>query len=139
MGFVWRYLIRREFLVEQGLRFEEGRLIEDLPFTLEAVVRARSIVTAPGAMYYYMKRGGSILNSRDRAHMLKVKRDYRHARDMRRELMRRHNLTTQGEPFQKIEYKFLGIPMVYKCKFRNGRTKWYFLGIRILQKKHVRP
>jgi glycosyltransferase involved in cell wall biosynthesis len=139
MGFAWRYLIRRAFIREQGLQFEPGRLIEDLPFTLEAVARSRSIATAPGAIYYYMKRSDSSLNSRDRKHMLKVKRDYKHARDYRCDFMRRHNLVYRIEPFQRIQYKILGIPMAYKLFLRNGKTKWYFLGLRIVQKKSVRP
>jgi hypothetical protein len=139
MGFAWRYLIRRSFIEEQGLQFEPGRLIEDLPFSLEAVGRASSIVTAPGAMYLYMKRGGSSLNARNKEHVLRVKRDYKHARHLRRDFMNRHNFSNKVEPHQKIQYKILGIPMVYRITYRNGKTKWYFAGVRVLQRKPVRP
>jgi CDP-glycerol glycerophosphotransferase len=137
MGFAWRYLIRREFFERQGLQFEPGRLLEDLPFTLEAVARARCIVTAPGAMYHYMNRGGSILSSRNREHARKLKADYKHSRELRAEFMRRHDLSVN--PYKKVEYKIFGIPMLYKFKLRNGRTRWYFAGLYVLQKKSVRP
>jgi glycosyltransferase involved in cell wall biosynthesis len=139
MGFVWRYLIRREFILREGLRFEPERLIEDMPYTLQAVAAARAVTTAPGAMYYYMKRPGSSLNLRERSHMKKLKADYKWARGFRREFMRRHNLLDRVEPYQKIQYKLFGIPVVYRLHFRNGKTKWYFAGVRILQKKPVRP
>ncbi len=139
MGYAWRYLIRREFMEKAGLQFEPGRLIEDMPFTLEAVAAAANVVTAPEAIYYYMKREGSILNSRNPERVRKVKEDYKHVRELRRDFMRRHNLTSSVTPHQKIQYKILGIPMLYKIVFRNGKTKWYFLGIRLFQKKPVRP
>jgi glycosyltransferase involved in cell wall biosynthesis len=139
MAFAVRYLTRRAFLDEQGLRFIPGRMIEDIPFSLEVVARASCIVTAPGATYYYMKRDGSILNSRDREHRLKLKRDYKFARDFRRDFLARHNMSSGVEPHQKIQYKIFGIPMIYRISFRNGKTKWYFVGLRFMQRKPVRP
>jgi hypothetical protein len=68
-----------------------------------------------------------------------VKRDYKHARHLRRDFMNRHNFSNKVEPHQKIEYKILGIPMVYRITYRNGKTKWYFAGLRVLQRKPVRP
>jgi glycosyltransferase involved in cell wall biosynthesis len=138
MSYVWRFLIRRAFVEEHQLRFIPGRLIEDMPFSLEAVACAASVVTAPGATYFYMKRKGSILNSRDKERVRKVKTDYKFACDYRSAFMKRHNLSNKVEPYQKIEYKLFGIPFVNKLMLRNGKTKWYFWRWRILQRKPIR-
>jgi glycosyltransferase involved in cell wall biosynthesis len=49
-GYVWRYLFRKSFLDQTNLRFEVGRLVEDLPFSLQAVYYAQSVVTVPDAV-----------------------------------------------------------------------------------------
>ncbi|MDR1671493.1 MAG: glycosyltransferase, partial [Alistipes sp.] len=92
MGYAWRYLIRRAFLEEQGLRFEPGRMIEDLPFTLEAVARAASIVTVPGAMYRYMKRPDSLLNTPNKAVARKRRKNWRETVEFRNGFLRSHGL-----------------------------------------------
>lgn len=54
------YAYRRRFLNENGLRFREGILHEDVEFTPRALLKAGQIVEIPGNYYHYMVRGGSI-------------------------------------------------------------------------------
>jgi hypothetical protein len=53
---VWRFVFRREFLTERGLRFEPGRVTsQDVMFSIPAVFYARAIATVPGAFYWYRR------------------------------------------------------------------------------------
>jgi CDP-glycerol glycerophosphotransferase len=139
MAFAWRYLIRRAFLEQHRLTFIPGRLMEDMPFTLEAVAHAGTVVTAPGATYHYMKRGGSILSSRGKDHIRKLKEHYRLAREFRREFLQRHNLDTATGVWRKKQYKIFGIPLIYRVEYRNSKVRWFVGKLRVMQKKSVRP
>ncbi|MDR3126099.1 MAG: glycosyltransferase [Rickettsiales bacterium] len=77
---VWRFLFRRAFLVRRGMRFREGRLVEDIMFSIPAVFFASKVEVVPGAQYFYRKNAGSIVNTRDRARLAKRKADYRLAK-----------------------------------------------------------
>jgi len=61
----WRYICRREFLLEFELFFERGIYCEDIPWTLKLLDVAKTIMFLPDPFYaYYQFRIGSILNSR---------------------------------------------------------------------------
>jgi hypothetical protein len=95
-GSVWRYLFRTAMLREHDLAFEEGRLAEDLPFTVQAVYFANGIVLAPGAVYTYMLREGSIMQITDKAYRRRRHRDARHAKELRHNFARKHRFTIPG-------------------------------------------
>ncbi len=135
MGYAVRYLVRRKFLEENNLRFEPGRLIEDVPFTLEAIAWSKAVATAPGATYYYIKRAGSILNSRNRERARKRALDYSYARAWRREFYERNGLGTVVKPRITCVYKLFGIPVSTKIVRNDGKTRWYLFGVRILQRR----
>ena len=134
-GYAVRYLIRRGFVEENGLRFEPGRLIEDVPFTLEALARSGAVATAPGATYYYMKRAGSILNTRNKERARKRAEDYSYAKAWRREFYERNGLGTVVKPRTTCIYKLFGIPVSTKIVRNDGKTRWYLFGVRILQRR----
>lgn len=51
---VWHYVFRHEFLRESGLRFIDGRISEDVDFTLRVLVAAKTISCYKGdAVYNY--------------------------------------------------------------------------------------
>ena len=64
-GYAVRYLFSRDFLVSNNLFFEEGRVVEDLPFSFAAVCTARSMVVVPEAEYLYVFNSSSIMNTND--------------------------------------------------------------------------
>jgi glycosyltransferase involved in cell wall biosynthesis len=98
-SFVWRYLFRAEFLKKhEELRFEEGRLIEDMPFTVPAIYFANKVVTVPGAEYRYIWREGSIMATRDKARRKKRHQDHRHAKTLRHNFARKHGFRIPGVP-----------------------------------------
>lgn len=135
MGYAWRYLIRRAFVEEKGLRFEPGRFIEDMPFILEALAQSGAVATAPGATYYYMKREGSIINSRNRERARSRSRDYSHMKALRRGFYELHGLGEVVKPRSRTIYKLFGIPVWSRIERNDGKARWYLFGIRILQRR----
>lgn len=103
-GYVWRYLFRLDFIKKQGLRFEEGRFIEDLTFSLPAVYYAESVIVVPGAEYLYYHRENSIMNKKDKAHREKRRLDWSHAKAFRKEFSRKHNLKIPGIDTGRFAY-----------------------------------
>ncbi|MDR2912263.1 MAG: glycosyltransferase [Alistipes sp.] len=97
-SYVWRYLFRRSFLTEHGLSFEEGRLVEDMPFTVPAIYHAAGVVVVPGAEYTYKLNEGSIMQVRSREHRRRRHRDLRHAKELRHNFARAHGFSIPGVP-----------------------------------------
>ncbi len=65
-GYVVRYLFRADFLKKHHLQFEKGTLIEDLPFSFQAVFYANKLVTVPNAEYLYVFNPNSSLNTKNK-------------------------------------------------------------------------
>lgn len=61
---VWQRCYRREFLIENGLRFREGILHEDNEFTPRVCLKAEKTKVIPDVLYNYRVRPGSIMTSR---------------------------------------------------------------------------
>lgn len=60
------YAYRREFLLENNLRFLEGILHEDVEFTPRALLKCGKIVEIPDCLYHYMIREGSISTQKNK-------------------------------------------------------------------------
>lgn len=60
---VWGKLIRREFLIENGIFFTEGIICEDVDFCIRLYMHAKTY-NYIGEMYYYYRknRSGSVMN-----------------------------------------------------------------------------
>lgn len=106
-GYVWRYLFRADFLKQHGLRFEEGRLIEDLPFSLPAVFFAKSVVVVPGAVYTYRLQENSIMTKKDKAHRQRRRRDIQYVKSFRQKFARQHRIRIPGVPTGRISYLYV--------------------------------
>lgn len=61
---VWQRCYRREFLIENGLRFREGILHEDNEFTPRTCLKAKKTKVIPDVLYNYRVRPGSIMTTR---------------------------------------------------------------------------
>jgi glycosyltransferase involved in cell wall biosynthesis len=95
-GYVWRYLFRLDFLKQHNLRFEEGRFIEDLMFSLPAVYYAEKLVVVPGAEYLYYQRENSIMTKKDKEHRKKRREDHNYAKAYRTAFAQKHNIKIPG-------------------------------------------
>ncbi|MDR1653692.1 MAG: glycosyltransferase [Prevotellaceae bacterium] len=110
-GYVWRYLFKLDFLKKHALRFEQGRFIEDLPFTLPAVFFAEKLVLVPGAVYFYRLQQNSIMTNNNFAHRRKRFRDWQHIKKFRKEFANKHNFRIPGVPtvgFKALIVKYFG-------------------------------
>ena len=91
LGYSVRYLLKKSFLIEKNLHFEVGVLVEDLPFSIQAVYFANKVVTVPNAVYYYKKRKNSIMNTTNRAGRKKRHDGWKNAKDFRQKFANEHN------------------------------------------------
>ncbi|MGV3547072.1 MAG: glycosyltransferase [Pedobacter sp.] len=111
IGYVWRYLFRRAFLEKHNLRFEEGRIVEDLMFSLSAVYFADGLVVVPGAQYTYVHRANSQLTIVGDEYQAKRDRDWQHAKSLRKAFAEKHGFKIPGVNSGKLAYAW--------WKFRN--------------------
>ncbi len=96
IGYVWRYLFRTEFLKKSNIRFEEGRIVEDLMFSLTAVFFANGLVVVPGALYTYIYREGSQLTLVGKEQQNKRDIDWQHAKTLRSAFAKKHGFKIPG-------------------------------------------
>ena len=65
---VWRYLIRRDFLLKQQLFFQEGMLYEDVIFTYTLCYHVQRMRRSNEVYYYYRVRPNSLMTRADKEH-----------------------------------------------------------------------
>lgn len=138
-GYSVRYVFRKSLLEKSNLRFEVGRYIEDLPFTVQAVADASRIVTVPGAIYYYKRRGGSTMRSLNPEVKRKRREDLANAHAIRDKLMEQYGLghLARLRAVDRLQYKIFGIPMLERRTLNNGKIRWYLFGLRVMQTKQL--
>ncbi|WP_034045387.1 glycosyltransferase family 2 protein [Wocania ichthyoenteri] len=69
---VWWYLAKKEFLNTIGLKFIEGRWMEDAIFTANLLIRAEKVGYLPIDAHRHVKVVGSAMTSKEPSHYLKV-------------------------------------------------------------------
>jgi glycosyltransferase involved in cell wall biosynthesis len=106
-GYVWRYLFSVDFLKKTNLRFEEGRFIEDLLFSLPAIYFSGKIVTVPHAIYRYILRENSIMTKKEKCHRQKRHKDLRYVKEFRHNFAREHKFRIPGVPTGKFSLFFV--------------------------------
>lgn len=103
-GYVWRYLFRKDFLKRYNLRFEEGRFIEDMIFSLLAVYHSNRLVVVPNTEYFYCHRENSIMNNKDEIHRMKKRQDRLHADKFQRDFSEKNHIKIPGVNTGRIAY-----------------------------------
>lgn len=73
----WWYILKRTFLLETNLKFEEGKFMEDAIFTFNIFLEAKRTMFLPIAIHRYVKSPDSIMNNEDQNHLKKVIADYK--------------------------------------------------------------
>lgn len=117
-GYVWRYLFRKDFLNSYNLRFEEGRLIEDMIFSLLAVYNSNRLVVVPNTEYFYYHRENSIMSNRNKANREKKRRDKLHAVRFQHDFSKKNNIKIPGVNTGRIAYTIRKI-FLSLSKFQN--------------------
>lgn len=105
VGYVWRYLFRSDLIHSNGIVFPEGRIIEDIVFSMEAIFLSKKLVTAPNAFYTYVDTSSSHVISKTEAQLKKQEEDAVYAREFRDRLARENNFKIPGVNQGKIRYR----------------------------------
>lgn len=61
----WLNAYRREFLIQNALKFKPGILHEDVEFTPRAIIAAESVICTNIVFYHYVIRDNSIMRQKD--------------------------------------------------------------------------
>lgn len=75
-NYVWNCVIQRKFLVENNLRFVEGRYCEDIMFNLSAFLAADRMAASNANVYCYIIRPDSTMTKSDSTHLFKMIDDF---------------------------------------------------------------
>lgn len=124
-GYVWRYLFSKDFLEKNKLQFEEGRLIEDLLFSVRAVYFANKIVSAPNTVYLYEQTPDSILNRKESTFANRRREDWMHAKKMVMDFCDEHKFSLhgiidKGHDWNYVKHKYRTI---FALKRKNSRFR----------------
>jgi len=97
-GFSVRYLIKKNLLNSNNIRFEKGRFVEDLPFSLATVFYSKKLVLVTNAVYTYKLQENSIMTNQNREHKKKRRADLEHMKEVRHRFANEHNIKIPGIP-----------------------------------------
>lgn len=59
---IWRYMIKKSFIIDNHLQFPDSPLYNDGFFLVEATYKAHKLVSIPDIFYNYFQRGDSAVN-----------------------------------------------------------------------------
>lgn len=131
-GYLWRYLIRREFYNQNKFALpEKTRSIEDLYLMIQIVCAANHIATAPNAVYFYKHRENSILSTGGALN----DKNYWIARATVDEFMTDKGLIDNQLKLMRHErIKLFGrITILRKKSFTDGTVRIYLGGLQIMK------
>ncbi|MBO4746283.1 MAG: glycosyltransferase [Alphaproteobacteria bacterium] len=106
-SFVWRYLFKTDFIRKNKLVFDTSLISqEDAIFVLDAIGAANKLIVVPNVNYHYIFNETSALNSKDKSHRDKLKKQYKFGKQYRKEYAKKHNVMVLWW-FRKIIKMFL--------------------------------
>ncbi|MBO7641698.1 MAG: glycosyltransferase [Alphaproteobacteria bacterium] len=123
---VWNKIYLRSELERQGLKFIEGMLFEDIPFTIRYIFSCKKVITVPGVVYHYWANPKSIcrdLKDKAQIDMLKARADFI-------QFSRENHIICDEKVYVKSKtfYKLFGI-LVLKIYKWETIEKYYLFGL----------
>lgn len=123
---VWRNLIKRDIIMENGLHFPIGHMIEDAGYNLLLFLKAKRIAKVPNVVYCYRQRSSSIMNNSNKEHLLRLLPEYLWAASYVNKITNDNKDVLQGDAYercrsQRDSYVFFGAIRAFKL----GKTKEY--------------
>jgi glycosyltransferase involved in cell wall biosynthesis len=91
-GTVWRCLYKKEFLINNNLKFEEG-CAEDLKFSTQVLLKCNMIVSVPDAFYFYYHNSTGFMSTK--YNTPECKAVYADASNKRKELYTANGMTPE--------------------------------------------
>ena len=103
---VWWYLVKRDFIISNNLKFEKNNPLEDGPFTLKLLYLAKRVVVLEADIHRYVEVPSSIMNNKDSSHLDKMVNSYLDVTDSYNSMI---NQVKENNPelikvIKKIEY-----------------------------------
>ncbi len=138
-GYSWRYLIRRDFWLENNFQFPtDMKYCEDMLVMNKMVFASNFIVTVPGAIYTYKFRPNSALTNKH--DVARRNSDYHRALADVKAFLLEHNLKPNKPKYHKCRWMlFGGIPFMTTrtspCKTRTHFKLFGILPILSLRRK----
>ena len=122
-------LYKASLIAENALSFEEGLAwCDDIRFCVESLLMAKSIVCVEEAVYYYVKRRGSIVGQRRSLEMQRQRFMVR-SRAVRDILARGASVSGAETVVTKLQYTFLRIPIMrVRVDFKTHMQHWLLFG-----------
>lgn len=122
-------LYKASFIAENALSFEEGLAwCDDIRFCVESLLMAKSIVCVEEAVYYYVKRSGSIVGQR-RSLEMQRQRFMARSRAVEDILARGIDVSRSEAVVTKLQYTFLRIPIMrVRVDFKTHMQHWLLFG-----------
>lgn len=77
-NYAWNYLLLRSFLLDNNLKFVEGKFCEDGMFTMQSFLCAQKVAALDAYVYCYVIRPNSTMTRTDLSHQLKMIEDYQY-------------------------------------------------------------
>jgi len=118
-GYLWNKIYRRKNLT---VRFENGRVFEDILFLPQAIFDANKIVSVPDVSYNYYRHAGTIINSPTQ----KSSADKDYAQAKMKEFFLDQGIDIAELKSEVKKYKFFGITF-FKTVTKCGKTKHILL------------
>lgn len=84
------YLVQKKFLIDNDLKFIEGRFCEDGMFTLNAFLKADRMAAIDADVYCYIIRPNSTITNKNSLHLIKMADDFQYAINYINELIIKH-------------------------------------------------
>lgn len=116
---LWTVLLRRNFLMENHLRFPEGRFCEDGMFMINCICHAETCTRYSVDVYRYVHRANSTVNNMNRDHQMKMIDDFEYTIDYLNQFIQDKSLQDNPDFLKALVDR------------RNGYT--FFLQIRMIR------
>ena len=128
MGFVWRFLYRRAYLLKKKMLFSEGVRWEDTVFMPQAIIEAERVGAVPTILYKYRQNPHSISGTMHRVYPAKM--IYEYAFVAGKELLD-YSLTVQDEQLRADLYrtaihKYINGSLLYLLRTSHHERKAFY-------------
>lgn len=134
-NYVWNKIYKRESLIALDLLFPDGRLYEDICWSIKAVYYLNGLVTVPECAYYYRRNPFSIVSTKSPKH----EEDARQSEKEMIEFAEEKNLTCilNGLKLVRRErIKFCGLNILKIFHYYPNTTKYTLFGLIPVLKIH---
>lgn len=101
----WWYLIKRDFILANDLRFVDGRYGEDGMFTMKALLTAERVQGCNRDCYCYVEQPNSTTTNKNRNHLLKMMEDYLFVYGYMRGLAEKNKDKVPAAAYERLKYR----------------------------------